>query len=266
MKNRLITAVLILGTFLPILYFSAHAFSVFVVIILMLATHEMLDVKKEKNYNVLSKAVFILANTCAPFLIFMLNIDLLAILSVYIILTFVLQITDANLDFNDLGYLIAFSLYVILSATFALYLRSFDEGFYLIVFVVGISAFADSFAYLIGKRYGKHKLIERISPNKTKEGSIGGLIAGTVFGVIFSILFTQHLNNDLFNNIFNVIAISLLLSAMGQVGDLLFSSIKRAHHIKDFSNFLPGHGGILDRVDSHLTNLMIFGFILMFII
>ena len=103
----------------------------------------------------------------------------------------------------------------------------------------------DTFALFGGKLFGKHKLCPNISPKKTIEGSIVGLIFGTIIPVIFLSL-TCTLNI----NLFYLIVITLFLSIIGQLGDLFFSSIKRSFCVKDFSNLIPGHGGILDRLDS----------------
>jgi len=103
----------------------------------------------------------------------------------------------------------------------------------------------DTFAYFGGYFIGKHKLCPSISPNKTIEGAI----VGTLVGVMVSTLFYLFvINNSI--NIAILIGITLVLSLVGQLGDLFFSSIKRYYKVKDFSNLIPGHGGILDRLDS----------------
>lgn len=96
-----------------------------------------------------------------------------------------------------------------------------------------------------GKLFGKHKLIEKVSPKKTIEGSIIGSAFGTIIPSIYYIYMV-----DPGANILTVIFMTLILSIIGQLGDLVFSSIKRYFNIKDFSNIMPGHGGILDRIDS----------------
>ena len=105
----------------------------------------------------------------------------------------------------------------------------------------------DTFAYCVGRRFGKHKF-SKISPNK----SIEGCVAGTLGAIICMIIYTVIVNNFLHTN-FNYIIVAiigLILSIIGQIGDFAASSIKRYTEIKDFSNLLPGHGGMLDRIDS----------------
>ena len=106
---------------------------------------------------------------------------------------------------------------------------------------------SDIFAFLVGRKIGKHKLTE-VSPNKTIEGSVAGIVSAIIIAVIYTIV----VNNvaALSINYFAIIIIVGILSVIGQIGDLAESSIKRYCDIKDFSNLIPGHGGMLDRFDS----------------
>ncbi len=120
-------------------------------------------------------------------------------------------------------------------------------GRILIWFVLIASWGSDVFAYTIGRHFGKHKLT-KISPKKTVEGSIAGVIGATVLGIIYAVLC-----NNLWGTEINYLLIGVIvavLSVVGQIGDLAASSIKRYCEIKDFSDLLPGHGGMLDRIDS----------------
>ena len=120
-------------------------------------------------------------------------------------------------------------------------------GRILIWFVLIASWGSDVFAYTIGRHFGKHKLT-KISPKKTVEGSIAGIIGATVLGIIYAVLC-----NNLWGTQINYLLIGVIvsvLSVVGQIGDLAASSIKRYCEIKDFSDLLPGHGGMLDRIDS----------------
>lgn len=101
----------------------------------------------------------------------------------------------------------------------------------------------DTFAYLIGKNFGKRKLFEKISPKKTIEGFIGGLIFGVIAAFIIAYT-TSSLS------ILHWIALSIIISIFGTIGDLVASKFKREANIKDSSNLIPGHGGFLDRLDS----------------
>ena len=118
-----------------------------------------------------------------------------------------------------------------------------------------ITIVTDSYAYFIGRLIGKHKLLEEISPKKTWEGTIGGSIMSTF---ICTVYYITVINPQI--SILKIIFTVLFLSIIGQFGDLFFSAIKRLFGIKDFSNIMPGHGGILDRLDSIIFVMLAFTF------
>lgn len=110
----------------------------------------------------------------------------------------------------------------------------------------------DSFAYLVGKNFGKHKLFERISPKKTIEGFIGGLVFTLIAGVIIAKYNPIHLHNIKEHMYPMWTIVSLIISVFGTIGDLIESMFKRQAGVKDSSNLIPGHGGFLDRLDSFI--------------
>ncbi len=104
---------------------------------------------------------------------------------------------------------------------------------------------SDTFAYFVGVFFGKHKLIPRISPKKTIEGSLGGIVGTMIFTVGFAMFFKEE-------NPMYFVPLAIVGSTVSQLGDLFASAIKREFKIKDYGNLIPGHGGVIDRFDSIL--------------
>lgn len=143
------------------------------------------------------------------------------------------------------------SLFMVLYSVFFLihlsFLRHQDNGLAL-VFVAFIGAWLpDTMAYFTGSFFGKHKLIEAISPNKTVEGSVGAIVGSAVSFAIYGGILTA-IGYDV--NFASLMVLSLILGVVAQFGDLAASVMKRACKAKDFGNLIPGHGGLLDRIDS----------------
>ncbi len=123
---------------------------------------------------------------------------------------------------------------------------SYRNGFYFALLPFALGWLGDSGAYFIGIRFGKHKLLSRVSPKKTWEGAIGNIIF-SICGVFFIKLISGNLLNY-----YDVFAIGIIGSILSQIGDMTESLFKRDLNIKDTSKFLPGHGGLLDRFDGFL--------------
>ena len=130
----------------------------------------------------------------------------------------------------------------------------YGQSMFLFIYVVLGVIFNDMGAYFIGMLFGKHKMNERISPKKTWEGFIGGvvisIIVSTVFALVVALIGKPILPIFDVKHLYYVIVISILIPLISDVGDFVFSSVKRTFGVKDFSNLLPGHGGVLDRIDS----------------
>ena len=160
----------------------------------------------------------------------------------FLIILFILIITfvlDDEMTFWDLGLYAILVLYIPFTIFQLIYL---DHSLW--IYWIWILSFGtDTFAYLIGMALGKHKLIPKLSPNKSVEGALGG-----VFGaVLLSFLYFHFMEMD-YN--LSILGLSILASIVSQFGDLFASKIKREMDIKDYGKILPGHGGLMDRFDS----------------
>ena len=152
----------------------------------------------------------------------------------------------------SLQSLLAFIL--IVTAILCLYLYELERS--LILIAVMISVATDAFAFFAGKVLGRNKIFPIISPNKTLEGTIGGVLSSVM---INSLMITLIFQNSLKTLDVIMLTLMILICAVAAVfGDLLISSIKRQANLKDTGSLIPGHGGLLDRIDSHILCIPVF--------
>jgi len=135
-------------------------------------------------------------------------------------------------------------------ASYALLLRAMDRPLVMLVTVIGAAAAGDTAAYLVGSRLGRRPVAPSVSPNKTWEGLAGGLIGASAFGALVLPL-------DGSSSALRGALIGVLIGVAGFLGDLVASMVKRDIGVKDLGRLLPGHGGVLDRVDALLLALPI---------
>ena len=148
--------------------------------------------------------------------------------------------------YEKFGSVFIFHIWFSLGITSIVYVLKSNTLLFTYLAIISISL-SDTLAYEIGRRFGKRKLIEHISPNKTVEGLIAGLLSGTV-AMFLNLIFNTETTS------LRALFISFIFISFGVLGDLFVSKIKRTLSVKDSSSLLPGHGGLLDRVDSYLLS------------
>ena len=158
-------------------------------------------------------------------------------------------VTDAKYTFKDVSYTFIGIIYIPFFLMFMEFIRCMDNGKILLGYAIALSWGTDIFAYLIGKHFGKIKFT-KISPNKTVEGVIAGTIGATVSTLIYIYIIKRFFSIDYSYLYF--LGMGIVFSIICQIGDLIASTIKRLANAKDYGNILPGHGGMLDRIDSLL--------------
>lgn len=251
MKKRIIGAIIILAIFIPFLLKGDIFFAGLSLILGLIGFKELYDIRyKDKKLPLILE---ILSYLCVSFLIIsnynsqeltlILGYEVLSLFMIAFLVPIVIIGDFKKYNLEDALYLLGSAIFIGLSFNLLISIRNYSL-LYLVYFFI-ITTMTDSFALFTGMLVGRHKLAPKISPNKTIEGTIGGTIMGTFIAAVF---YLTVINPDI--NLVTLILVTALLSLTGQIGDLVFSAIKRVYGKKDFSNLIPGHGGILDRFDS----------------
>lgn len=259
MKKRIISAFIALIIAIPLLLKGGILFQLAIYGVSLLGLKEFLDIKSTKKelpafINFISYIIFTLImiyNFKTSKIIFSLDYRIIAGLFLIFLLPTIIYHNPKKYSIVDAFYLIGGIFFLGIAFSLIILIRNIDLK--LIIYLFIITIITDTYALLTGLLIGKHHLLEDISPKKTWEGSIGGTIVGTFVATAFYVTAFEG------SNILKVIIVSCFLSILGQYGDLVFSSIKRYYGKKDFSNIMPGHGGILDRFDSII--FVILGFV-----
>ena len=168
-----------------------------------------------------------------------------------IILFTLILLSGNRFDVHQMAYLFVGALYIGYGFSYMLQTIWKINGLFLTLFILLVTWANDTGAYFIGKHFGKRKLWPAISPNKTLEGSVAGIGMGVILGVILTFVFPS------LGSFTTTLTLALLITLVGQMGDLIESSWKRTIGVKDSGTILPGHGGILDRFDSLLFSFII---------
>lgn len=153
-----------------------------------------------------------------------------------------------RLKITNVLFMIFFCVLFSLLARSAVEIRNLDHGLFLLILIFSVTELTDIFAYLTGRKFGRHKLAPKVSPKKTVEGFIGGIVFAVLIGFGVSLIYAKAGGLE-FNPVLLIVCL-LLITLQGQFGDLALSAVKRSVGIGDFSNLIPGHGGMMDRLDS----------------
>lgn len=257
MKKRVISAIAMLAVCIPIIIIGGNYYMVLGGVLGVLSLWEIIRLKKDTpNYMqflsyVLCLLLILYKHDSGEYFDI---VNYPIMISLFFIYSFSVIINDniKKYNYKDALWLMGITLMIGLMYNSLIKIRFM--GLYEVLYCLFVAIITDTFALIGGKKFGKNKLCKEISPNKTIEGSIAGTIFGTIAGSVFYYFLIGG------RSIGIIIVLTLLLSVFGQFGDLFFSSIKREHKVKDFSNIIPGHGGILDRLDSLL--FIVLGYLL----
>lgn len=261
MKVKVISAIVLLMIVIPLIILGGIYFTIGVGIISALAYKEIIDLQKGKDK--IPDIISVIGLICLLFIVYsnyvenhlLFNIEywVLGILVLALLIPIVFINDKVKYNSNKAFYLIGNILLLGIAFNTLLIIRNYDVNY--IIFILLITILTDTFAQIIGTLIGKTKLTP-ISPNKTWEGSIAGVVLGSFIAVMY---FITYINPAI--SIVKIVLLVVFLSIIAQLGDLIFSSIKRLYNTKDFSNIIPGHGGILDRLDSLIMVLLAFALV-----
>ena len=247
MRERIITAICLLVVVLPLVFLGGYWFLALMLVAASMAIFEMVNMYEAKaGSSTIFKILLILMSLAiifVPTLQQAIGIFGVFSLSVGVAMLFS-KIEPAMGNF----YMKTF---IYIGFSFRALIEIRNDSLSLFIFLIATVVLTDSMAYFSGRFFGKRKLAPKISPNKTVEGAIGGWVTGALFALVFG------LHQALFSHIWVLIVLALALPILSQLGDLLASALKRKYGIKDYGNLFPGHGGVMDRVDSQLLAAML---------
>ncbi len=251
MVRRSITAVVLLALILPAIYFGGYLYLFYVGAFIGLAAWEYVRlfrlVKLEPSpvVTVAGTLIIVLARDFFP-------ADAAVSLAVLILVALTVHLfayergrNQAALDFAVTVGGLAYLGWI---AAYMLDLRNLPSGGWWTMLVFPVVWLADSGAYLVGVRYGRHKMFKRLSPGKSWEGYIAGILGGSLAGGFFAFAYTRF--GPLHAAIWQGLLLGFIISALTLLGDLGESLFKRFAEQKDSGDLLPGHGGAFDRIDS----------------
>ncbi|MGY3703963.1 phosphatidate cytidylyltransferase [Vagococcus martis] len=250
MRQRVITAVVALILFIPLIVIGQMPLQIVMAMLGGIAVYELfrmkgLEIKTPEGILAIVGTVLLILprSTWYEFLPRTVTGNTLFYLIVMALL--VLPVFSKNeFTFDNVGFPVLVSLYI--GTGFQNFISARETGLHVLMYALFIVWSTDIGAYMVGRKYGQRKLAPDISPNKTIEGSLGGIASAMVVSLVYTMIWPMTYN------IFAMLLLTILFSIVGQLGDLVESSYKRYYGVKDSGNILPGHGGILDRFDSLL--------------
>lgn len=273
MLKRAVTAIILVGYAFAMLYLGTAVHYGFLDALIMsfafVGTYEMYHTFRKSEYKNSPWAPLLLCVAIYPLWYFLGYKGILIALSLSICLALTVFTFKAEMELKDLLATIFSLIYpmALVSLAFALSREFPCGGTFAISFAIFLPVFSDTFAYLVGSTLGKRKLCPSISPKKTVAGAVGGLLGSVLCAVTFFLLFDLYavipvgyvsFSDSVAVRAVVFVVLGIVGGVLAEIGDLAASRIKRTINIKDFGNIFPGHGGVLDRLDSIMFTLVMF--------
>jgi phosphatidate cytidylyltransferase len=248
LRQRVITTIVLLPILIAAIWFGGCWLTLLVAAIATAGVIEFYRLDRNKKLSPLHYFGIIVTIALILLPYFFNHITIVHILSVTVVVSLIWLLFSPRKEhaFNQWAWIMAGILYLGLMLGFWVKLRNIDQGRDYVFWLLFIIIINDSAAYFTGKALGRHALAPRISPKKTWEGAIGGLIASILISVLFGFIFSLPLSYR------QLVIMGIGASILAQLGDLIESLLKRNSAVKDSGTIMPGHGGILDRIDSYI--------------
>lgn len=249
--TRVKTALVLLILGLTAIYLSGWVYFAFITLILCLAANEYSQIYHKGGFKpntiLILSAVFGIS-LCRYLFEFQYS-DIILAASFLISMTFHTFQYERGYDQAPINLTLTVTAIIYFGwiGSYLISIMFLPKGQWWLLLSIAIIAFADSGAYFIGSRFGKHKMAPRLSPKKSWEGYFGGVIIGILGGILMGLAF-HPFNSSI--TIINGLVLGIILSVITPIGDLGESMIKRQFKIKDSSKLFPGHGGAMDRIDT----------------
>lgn len=271
MLKRAVTAIILVGYAFAMLYLGTAVHYGFLDALIMsfafVGTYEMYHTFRKSEYKNSWGAPLLSCVAIYPLWYFLGYKGILIALSLSICLALAVFTFKAEMELKDLLATIFSLIYpmALVSLAFALSREFPCGGTFAISFAIFLPVFSDTFAYLVGSTLGTRKLCPSISPKKTVAGAIGGLLGSVLCAVTFFLLFDLYavipvgyvtFSDSVAVRAVVFVVLGIVGGVLAEIGDLAASRIKRTMNIKDFGNIFPGHGGVLDRLDSIMFTLV----------
>lgn len=247
MKQRILTAIAALIVFVPFVIYGNWPFVLFAYVLATIGFIELIQMNNIQKHSLPAILGFLFLWTILlPYNEF--SIAMFTFSKIEVSILFMMLLVSATVlkknkfTFDHAGFIFLSTIYVGIGFYFLILARM--NGLNYVLFALLIIWATDTGAYFFGNALGKKKLWPEISPNKTVAGALGGIFIACVVGIIFQLIYPFE------HSMLVIVLVTIIVSIVGQIGDLVASAYKRHYKVKDSGHLLPGHGGILDRMDS----------------
>jgi phosphatidate cytidylyltransferase len=248
LRQRIITTVIGMPFLIAAIWFGTPWLTILIAVVAVASGIEFYRMAGQKKLEPLTCAgiIAILLLVASPHCPYVSLVPALISMVIVITLLWILFRSPREKSFDNWAWTIAGIFFIGWTLSYWIELRILETGREWVFWILLIIVASDTGAYFVGRAIGKHFIAPAISPKKTWEGSIGGLVFSVIIAVVFGLVFSLPMTY------WHMILLGAIINIFTQLGDFVESLLKRNTGVKDSSNIVPGHGGVLDRMDSFI--------------